>query len=233
LQPGLRKFALVPVSISIVIYAGIAVLAYFYSSEVVDRYIPKEGLWAYLEWLIWPLVVIAYLFVMFYSFTIIANLFGAPFNGILAAQVERHLTGRVPPESPQAWWREIVPALLGEVQKLLYFVALAVPVLILLLIPGINALGSVLWILLGLWFLALEYCDYPLGNHGVAPKAQRRKLRERRLSALAFGAGATALMLVPGLQLLAMPALVAGATRLAVEQFAVDGGTGKDLGARS
>jgi CysZ protein len=218
-KPGLRRFAAIPVLISALIYAGIAAAAYLGFDELIARYVPREGLWAYLEWLIWPLVVLAYLFVAFYSFTIIANLLGAPFNGILAARIEQHLTGSAPPEGPEQLWREILPAILGELRKLGYFVLLAIPVLILLVIPGVNVVGSALWVLLGLWFLALEYCDYPLGNRSIGPKAQRQALRARRLSALAFGAGATVLMLIPGLQLVAMPALVAGATRFAVDQL--------------
>ena len=65
----------------------------------------------------------------------------------------------------------IIPAVTGELGKIWYFLLRAIPVLILMLIPGLNAIGSVLWLLLGFWFLTMEYVDYPMGNHGLSPQA--------------------------------------------------------------
>jgi len=36
--------------------------------------------------------------------------------------------------------------------------------------------------------LALEYCDYPMGNHGIDFAAQRRLLGQQRLLNAGFGA---------------------------------------------
>ena len=103
--------------------------------------------------------------------------------------------------------------------KIVYFLTRAVPLLILFLVPGLNILVSVGWVLFGFWFLAIEYADYPMGNHGVRPREQRRQLRSRRLKSLLFGAGVTVMMLIPILQFAAMPAAVAGATRLWVDDL--------------
>ncbi|MFM1891766.1 MAG: hypothetical protein RLZ44_843 [Pseudomonadota bacterium] len=218
-KPGLRRFALIPLLVNVVLYVGVAWLGFAYFDAFMARHLPQGGLWDYLQWLLWPLAVLAYLLIAFYSFTVVANLIGAPFNSLLAARVETMLTGAPPPEEPTDLWRTILPAVLGELGKILYFLLRAIPVLLLFLIPGLNALAPLLWVLLGLWFLALEYGDYPMGNHGLAPRLQRRTLAKKRLSALAFGAGATALMMIPVLNLAAMPALVAGATRFWVERL--------------
>jgi CysZ protein len=61
-----------------------------------------------------------------------------------------------------------------------------------------------------------------MGNHALRPKQQRQALRRSRLQSLAFGAGVTALMLIPLLQLAAMPAAVAGATRFWVDDLDAD-----------
>ena len=82
------------------------------------------------------------------------------------------------------------------------------------MIPGVNVIASVLWVIFGLWFLAVEYGDYPMGNHAIRPAQQRKLLRRKRLKSLAFGAGVAVMMLIPILQFTAMPAAVAGATRL-------------------
>ena len=166
----LRRFALMPITINLVVYIAVGWAGFAFFGTLVDRYLPSGGLWSHLEWLLWPLALAAYLVTAFYTFTLVANLLGAPFNGILAAQVERHLTGRLPPESPNSVWQEVIPATWGELQKLFYIAAWALPVLLLLIIPGLNALGSLLWAVLGLWFLTIEYCDYPMGNHAMRPK---------------------------------------------------------------
>jgi CysZ protein len=86
----------------------------------------------------------------------------------------------------------------------------------------LNALAPALWVLLGFWFLALEYGDYPMGNHDLSPKDQRALLKARRLNALSFGAGATVLMLIPILNFAAMPATVIGATHLWTDRLSKD-----------
>ena len=91
--------------------------------------------------------------------------------------------------------------------------------MILFLIPGLNVLVGIAWVLFGFWFLAVEYADYPMGNHALRPRNQRERLRRRRLKSLGFGAGVTVMMLIPGLQFAAMPAAVAGATRLWIDDL--------------
>jgi CysZ protein len=48
----------------------------------------------WLEWLLWPVFILALLIIVFYSFTLIANLIASPFNGLLAEKTEALLTGR-------------------------------------------------------------------------------------------------------------------------------------------
>ncbi len=120
----------------------------------------------------------------------------------------------LPADADESLMKAIGPAVAGEIGKILYFVSRALPLLLLFFVPGLNILVSVAWVVFGLWFLAIEYADYPMGNHALKPKAQRQHLRQSRLKSLAFGAGVTVMMLIPVLQLAAMPAAVAGATRL-------------------
>lgn len=92
------------------------------------------------------------------------------------------------------------------------------PLLILFLIPVAQLAAPLLWLMFGAWFLALEYLDYPMGNHGLDFKQQLTQLRSMRLTTLGFGAALVVLMLIPGLNLVAMPAAVAGSTILWCER---------------
>ncbi len=219
MRPGLRRFVVVPLLLNLIVFAALAYIAGTYFDSFMDRWLPSQSWLEFLRWLLWALFAIVYAVAVFYGFTLIANLIAAPFNGILAARVERELTGTMPAGGEVPLWKTVGPALSGEVGKIVYFLVRAVPLLILLLIPGVNVVAGVLWVVFGFWFLAIEYADYPMGNHDIAPAAQRQHLRTRRLKSLAFGAGVTAMMLVPGLQFAAMPAAVAGATRLWVDDL--------------
>lgn len=218
-SPGLRRFVAIPLLLNIVIFAALAYVAGVYFEDFMDRWLPSQSWLEFLRWILWLLFAVAYALALFYGFTMIANLIAAPFNGILAARIEEKLTGVRPAEADESLLKAIGPAIAGELGKILYFASRAIPLLLLFFVPGLNILVSIGWVLFGLWFLAIEYADYPMGNHAVRPKTQRQHLRRKRVKSLAFGAGVTVMMLIPVLQFAAMPAAVAGATRLWVDDL--------------
>jgi CysZ protein len=176
----------------------------------------------WLDWILWPLFVLLLLAVVFYGFGLVANLIASPFNSLLAEQTERLLTGR--PLSQDAsllrLLKDLLPTLIDEVKKIFYALALAIPFLFLLFVPLI---GPMLWFLYTAWILALQYSDYPLGNHGLKLKAMRRRLKERRLTSLGFGAAVAGMGMVPVLNFIVMPAAVAGATALWLRELSASG----------
>ena len=218
-SPGLRRFVLIPLLANITVFGALAYFGALYFDAFMDQWLPTQSWLAFLRWLLWVLFAFAYALALFFGFTLIANLIAAPFNGLLAARIEEKLTGQRPPEDEQSLLRSALPAFAAETGKILYFVSRAIPLLLLFLIPGINVVASIIWLVFGLWFLAVEYGDYPMANHAIAPARQRGLLRKKRFKSLAFGAGITVMMLIPVLQFAAMPAAVAGATRLWVDDL--------------
>ncbi len=234
-QPGLRRYVLGPLLLNVGLFT---VLIWFGAEEfaaLVDWLLSPLPAWLdWLRYLLWPLFAATALLTVFFTFSLVVNLVGAPFNGLLAEAVERRLTGRSLDESG-GWTRilaDIGPAVAGELRKLGYFVLRAIPLGILFFIPGINLAAPFLWAAFGAWMLAIEYADFPMGNHGMGFVAQRAVLRRRR--GLAFGFGGTAMLatMIPLLNFLVMPAAVAGATQLWVQhlsggQRVPDADTGK------
>lgn len=212
--PGLRRYVMVPLLVNVVVFAaGIAAGVAWFEGFVagLEARVPAWLQW--LDWILWPLFVLLLLAVVFYGFSLVANLIAAPFNSLLAEQTERLLTGRPLSQDTSPWklTKDLIPTLFDELKKIFYAIALAVPFLILLFIPVV---GPLLWFLYTAWIFALQYSDYPLGNHGLKLKAMRQRLKERRLTSLGFGAAVAGMGMVPVLNFIVMPAAVAGATAL-------------------
>jgi len=214
-RPGLRRFVLVPLLVNILLFGGLLWAAVGWvqaASRYLMGYLPD-----WLDWLsilLWPLFVTLALLLVFYTFSTVANFIASPFNGLLAEAVEKQLRGEVLETGWMDVVRDIVPSLMSELRKLVYFLLRAVPLGILFLIPGPNIAAPFLWLLFSAWMLTIQYIDYPMANHRLFFNEQRRRLRMRPLLALGFGATALLFTLVPVINFLVMPVAVAGATAL-------------------
>ncbi|HFE32197.1 MAG TPA: sulfate transporter CysZ [Gammaproteobacteria bacterium] len=221
-QPGLRRYVLIPLCINIVLFGGLIWLGVGQFEALMNWLMPELPDWLqWAEWLLWLVFAVSVLLMAFFSFSLLANIVGAPFNGLLAEAVELHLTGR-PLDSGGGWkkmLRELLPTLVDELRKLLYLAAWSVPFLLLFLVPGLNLIAPFTWLAFSAWMLAVEYADYPMGNHGLRSAEQKRRLANKRLLSLGFGAAVTVATMIPVFNFLVMPAAVAGATVMWVRQF--------------
>ncbi|MEM9602185.1 MAG: sulfate transporter CysZ [Pseudomonadota bacterium] len=233
-QPGLRRFVALPLAANTVLFVLLvgwltrqvdSALGWLTGSQWMQWLAGIEALaWLVpvVQGLLWLLFGIGVLIAIFYVFALLANVIAAPFNGLLAERVEAHLRGSAPADAPVDWWTFVASApatVLGELGKLLYLAGWLLPLLALTFIPGLNLLASVAWLGFSAWLVSLEYVDYPMANHGHRFKAVRQRLRRHRATALGFGGVATLAQTIPLVNLIAMPAAVAGATALWVEQL--------------
>lgn len=219
-KSGLRRFVALPLLINIVLFgAGIwwTYGQFEYFDQVLQGWLPTWLDW--LHWLIWPIFALTVLIALFYSFSVVANLLAAPFNSLLAERVER-LTqpGNAPRPATDLNWKELILSPLAGLNRLLYFIGWAIPLLLLSFVPVVNIAAPVLWVLFSAWMLALEYADYPLANRGLSFRDQRRLLRQHWPLTLGFGGMVLLLTLIPIVNFLAMPAAVIGATLMWVRE---------------
>ncbi|MGK9065523.1 sulfate transporter CysZ [Stutzerimonas chloritidismutans] len=215
LSPGLRLFVILPVTVNLLLFAGLIYFALSRFGTWVDTFMPSLPDWlSFLEYLLWPLFVALVVLMVFFTFTMLANIIAAPFNGFLAEKVETVARGE--DSSPPFSWAELIamlPRTLGrEARKLAYFAPRALGLLVLSFIPVVNIVAAPLWLLFGIWMMAVQYIDYPADNNKMSWAEMMVWLRQRRWKSLSFGAVTYAALLVPGLNLLIMPAAVAGAT---------------------
>lgn len=222
-EPGLRGVVALPLAINVVLIVGLLWLFGSQWAIWLDAWLAGLPGWlAWLEAVLWWLGFLLAILLFCYAFTLLANLVAGPFNGLLSARVERHLTGREP-ETGLTLWGEIADGAVGEIKRLSYYLGRALLLglvsLVLMAIPGLGALVPPLWFAFGAYMLAFEYLDAPMGNRGLPFPVKRRKLGERRWLNLGFGGAVTLVTALPLVNLVVMPAAVAGATALWLKEM--------------
>ena len=202
----LRHFILIPILINIVLYSAALTLGYYYIDSLINAFIPSWLHW--LHWLLWPLFFVSFFIVGFFSFTVLANLIAAPFYGKLAAKT---LT-LINPDAIAVSEQPLTKVLLAESKRVLYILRLAIPLLVISFIPGINLIAPLLWALFSAWSMSLEYMAYPLENAGILFIEQKQLLKSMRWGALSFGGIAVLGLSIPIINIIIAPTAVIAAT---------------------
>lgn len=246
---SVRKYVMVPMAINIAIFSlGLwyAISAFSGYMQAMPSMFPDSlelagwlswvesgyqwflSLFGWIEYLLWGLFALLFLLIVFYGFTVVANLISAPFNGFFSAAVERLLLGEAidPGHIDRSMTEEVKVALVGETRKMLYTLKCLLPLLLLFLIlfflPLANSLIPVIWFLFGAWMLSINYADYPMGNHGLVFSQEKDILKQRRRLSIGFGSAIMLMTMVPVLNFFAVPVGVAGATKLFHERLRED-----------
>ena len=223
----IKKFVVIPFIINILLFAGAIYLLASQYESLINGLTPEAPGWlpdflsGLFEWfigLLWLLFAAVALIIIFFGFTMVANIVGAPFNTYLAAAVEYKLTGNQPIDPRTSFIKIVIESIGSELQKILYFVIWAIPLLIISFIPVINVVSPVLWALFSTWMLTLQYADYPLGNRGYNFSKIRYTLSKYKMLSLGFGGSATVATMIPVVNFLVMPVAVAGATIMVVKE---------------
>ncbi|MFT0212336.1 sulfate transporter CysZ [Pseudomonas sp. F1_0610] len=220
-QPGMRRFVIAPILINLLVFAGLI----YYSITRVHGWIDSMISWlpdwlSWLQFILWILVVALMVLIFLFTFTMLCSIIAAPFYGLLAEKVEVYVRGEdhFPPFS----WGEfsaMIPRTIGrEMRKLGYFLPRALGLLVLSFIPGVNIVAAPLWLLFNIWSMAIQYIDYPADNNKVSWPEMLNWLQTKRMTSLSFGGITYLLLMVPILNLIVMPAAVAGGTVLWIRE---------------
>ena len=221
-KKGIRPFVVIPLLINIVVFSFAIWMAKAQFDTLMDQLLGWLPSWlSWIEWLLYPLFALLILIAVYYAFTIVANLIAAPFNSLLAEKVELHLNGLPIPEFKgyKAMMKIVGKTVVSEFRKILYMLKWLILLIILSLIPVINIIAPLAWALYGAWMLALQYTDFPMGNHELFIKAELKLLRKYRASSLGFGGAVLLMTTIPVLNFFAMPAGVAGGTAFWVDRL--------------
>lgn len=225
--PGLVRFWILPVLISATLLVTVGYGALTLREQLVDSLwvaSSGEGFWgvlsraahAVLEWLLAFMLFVAGGAVV----ALLSSLLAAPFNDALSQEVER-LSG-LPPGAKvtaTAVVKDFGRTILLELRKLGLYAAVMLPLtLVSWLIPGVGPIvHSVVGFYFTAAFLCVDYLDWPAARRQWSVGRRLGHLRRYPLTTFGFGTGVWLFLLVPFVNLLFMPAAVAGGTLLFLE----------------
>lgn len=147
---------------------------------------------------------------------VLSNVFSAPFKDLLSEEVERIAIGRTgPPFSFTRMLREVWRTIVIELAKLALYLAVMLPLLLVNLIP---AVGSVIYSVVGFLFTAIyfavDYVDWPASRRDRGLRYRAGMVKRHFWPMFGFGTGVWLFLFIPLVNLLFMPAAVAGGTLL-------------------
>ncbi len=221
-HPSLRLFVFIPLLVNILIFGSLIWYSLSYLDTLVSGWLGRIPDWLdFIKWIIWPLIGLTVSLATGYLFTAVALVIASPFNALLAEKAEELITGK-PVDSLEGLGAALLAMPRGvvrELSKLLYYVPMAVFVLILSFIPGLNIVAPVLWFLLGAWMMSIQFVDYPMDNHQLSFADVKEAVRKRRLSSMGFGGIVAVCTGIPIVNFFVVPAAVVGATLLWCEEL--------------
>ncbi|MGD8860009.1 MAG: EI24 domain-containing protein [Myxococcales bacterium] len=240
-HPGLARFWVPPILMTGVALVGVTWFAITHRGDLLDGVwtIPTgEGLmaalgrWVYrfVEWVLALVMLLVGAVVVALSTSVLA----APFNDALSEAVEGLQTGRGPMAFSAAKMLRDVGRTVGlELGKLCTYLAIMGPLFLLsLALPVVGpALYAGVGFFLTAMFFAIDHVDWPASRRDIPVGRRLRAAVEDLRPMLGLGMGVWLFMYVPLLNLLFMPAAVAGGTLMFLElhpDAPRNGGTGAE-----
>ncbi len=213
---GLRRWAVIPIAINTILFAGAGYLAVrlgvHYGGLVSEGWLgtvgaAAAGIGAFLLFVI----------VGFFTFGMVAIVISAPFNELLSQATERRATGSTGEVDKLPFAADMVRAGLAAARLFAVEMAATIPALPLLLIP---VAGAIAFGVLASFFLALAFLDYPLDRRKLGVGDKLGFCSKHLAEVLGFGAITYVMMMVPLVNVATIPVASVGATLLFLDRSA-------------
>ncbi|MCZ6603147.1 MAG: EI24 domain-containing protein [Planctomycetota bacterium] len=214
--PGLGRYFMLPFVINVILFVVLLVGAVWAYDPLYDQFVSSTstGFWApFVRWAIFFVYLVAFTLVSIFLFNVVGTAIAAPFLDPLSHRVEVAALGDVE-------GGEIGRGLIGEFlfsagQAIgMLFLSFSGLMLALALSFCLPVAGVPIALVLTSFITALEYLDVPLARKQYRLGEKLHFLWMNKASALGFGLTMQALLLVPLLNLLVLPAGAAGATTM-------------------
>ncbi|WED44025.1 sulfate transporter CysZ [Legionella cardiaca] len=210
---GLRSLVILPILFNLLIYGGIAYLGYHFLSPLAHYYVDKLPSWlSFLSGVFTLLFFLLFILFFLTTFSVLANICAAPFNGLLAERAQKLLKKEPVPE--RGFGAVVVQTIKRQGQFIVYYIPRLVLMCLLFLIPPLHPVLPFLWFLFNAWILSVQYQDFAMDNNLVDFKTMRKMINNKKSLTLGFGSTISLLSFIPLINLFIMPAAVIGGTFL-------------------
>ncbi|MCS6881603.1 MAG: EI24 domain-containing protein [Oscillochloridaceae bacterium] len=221
--PRLWGYVIAPILVNVVVAALLYFGLFAAAWQAVDRFLTWEGaLGTALLWLARAVVGLTLALGIGFLLVRFGVVLGAPWYSQLSEELEALYVGETHikrPFSLPAAAYDVWRALLFESKKLALALAIWLPSLLLLLVPGVGAfLQMAANVLLGATIACLDFFDGPLERRRWRFRAKLAIVRRMLPGSLGFGLLAFALVSIPLVNLLAIPLCVTAGNMLVIER---------------
>lgn len=220
-NPALWRWVVAPAAVTLVLLVGSVVGVAYLAEPIVGwmtSYLP-----AWLErlggWVLTAIVIIGLAIAGLLVFVSIAGMIAGPFNELLSEAVESRLTGR--PGARFSLGELARGLVVGIVHGLRRLVVALIASALVVALGFLPVIGTAIAAVLGFWLAArataYDCYDAVLSRRALSYRAKLAYLARHRGRSLGLGGAVAALLLVPGLNLIALGLGAAGATLAAHE----------------
>ncbi|MDG1494893.1 MAG: sulfate transporter CysZ [Porticoccaceae bacterium] len=222
----IRWLVIFPTAINLILFSAATWFAAAWVNDWLNFLIASVPTWLeWLVWIIWLLFALLALIIYAFTFTLLANLIGSPFYGIIAERVivlERGDSDEIQ-SSTSALLATAWSSFCRELQIIAYMLprtlGIALVTVVISFLPVINILAPLVAASWAAWTLALQYMDYPADSDALSFAEVRQRAGKQRLLSLSFGLSALAAAAIPLFNLLLLPAAVIGGTLLWCREY--------------
>lgn len=220
---GMFRYAIAPGLVALFTLLSLAVGAFFLARWLLVDWLTSLDWAPWLSWLGGVLAFVLALVFSYFLFVPVMRMLGPIFLDPIAERVHQRVTGQPLPQAPPNVAIRLAGSIVPSLRSLLLslFVELPLAIFAMLTFAGVVVSAPVSAFLMG-WDLV----DTSLSLHNLKWSAKKAWLRRNFWPCIGLGGTASLVLLVPVLNLLAVPAGVAGAMVLVLAERDQRGQTG-------
>lgn len=216
--PKLILYSIVPVIINLIIYGTIFFYTYSYvtgkAAGIIESNEFHNLLFVIMNIIMKTISFLLVLLICYFAFVIFGGIVAAPFNEKISALIEEKEYFQKA-ENDRGALEEALISIREELKKILFYIAVMIPVLLINFIPMIgNTVSLVTGSIFSFYYNSLDYMDYPLSRRLVSFRDKLRITGSEKTLTAGFGAAAFILTFLPVINVLFNPLLVAAGTSL-------------------
>lgn len=223
-QPRLLSYVVVPVLLNILVGVGLYIGILLPGWQSIDRLIANLPTWAaFLDWVLRILLAGGLLLLLGFLLAQFGTLFGAPWYGQLAEQLEQWRLGSLLPAEPFSVGsivRDVSRAILYEIKKLAVSLGAGGLLLVVsIVIPGVGTtIATIGGITMSALIICMDFFDAPLERRRWTFRTKLGAVFRAMPASLSFGLVSLGLVSIPLLNFVTVPLCVAAGTLLVCDR---------------